>query len=84
MDLTTLFLEQITHQVTRGTFSLVQLQIVDESEEMGPIREGDASSVRIIHDVDGGTKVVQVISQTPAKDEEQNVSTEEVPMEVGE
>ena len=75
--------------MTKGTLPLVQLQIVDESEETEPIREGDPSSgdpssVRIIHDVDGGTKVVQVISQTPAKDEEQNVSTEEVPMEVGE
>ena len=70
--------------MTKGTLSLVQLQIVDDSEEMEPIREGDPSSVRIIHDADGGTKVVQVISQTPAKDEEQNVSTEEVPMEVGE
>ena len=43
--------------MTKGTLSLVQLQIVDDSEEMEPIREGDPSSVRIIHDADGGTKV---------------------------
>ena len=61
----------------KGHNFMVQLQIVSESQE-------DAGTVRIIHDADGGTKVVQVISQSPTKDEGQNVSTEEVAMEVGE
>ena len=60
------------------------MQIADECGDMEFMKEGRNGSLRIIQDVDGGTKVVQVSSQSQEKTEEETISTEEVPMEVGE
>ena len=46
-------------------------------------KEEKGSTLRIIQEADGSTKVVQVTNQSQGKGEEETIYTEEVPMEVG-